>query len=481
MSDLNAHTVEKIGGTSMSRTPELLDGLFIGNRTADELYQRIFVVSAYGGITNLLLEHKKSGQPGVYAMFSEADNDHGWSEGLNATLRAMQEAHAKILTESADLRAADDFVRERIEGARSCLIDLQRLCSYGHFQLDAHMLTIRELLSGLGEAHSAFVTATLLRRHNVNARFVDLTGWRDDTQPDLEERIRRGFEDIDLARELPIVTGYAQCREGLMKEFDRGYSEVTFSRIAAQTKAREAIVHKEFHLSSADPNVVGVDAVRKLGRTNYDVADQLSNLGMEAIHPRAAKTLRQAGIPLRVTNAFEPEDPGTLIDNEPSEQARVEMVTGLQVLAVEVFEQDMVGVKGYDSKILEAMTRHRVWIVSKSSNANTITHYVNASLKQVKRVEVDVMESCPNAQVNIRKVALVSALGRNLNGLSAVRRSLEALERADVRVLAVQDLGRGVDVQVLVSSDDETRAVKAMHQELVEGQPASGEGVRDAA
>src|SRR5690606_32877678 len=314
---LNNHTVEKIGGTSMSRTPELLDGLLIGRRSGAELYNRVFVVSAYGGITNLLLEHKKTGAPGVYAMFSEADNDYGWSEGLNIAMRAMMEAHRNILTESADLRAADDFVRERIEGARSCLIDLQRLCSYGHFHLDAHMLPIRELLSGLGHAHSAFVTATLLRRHDVNGRFVAPTGWRAESQPDLETRIARGFEDIDLARELPIVTGYAQCREGLMREFDRGYSEVTFSRIAAHTRAREAIVHKEFHLSSADPAIVGMDAVRKLGRTNYDIADQLSNLGMEAIHPRAAKTLRQAGIPLRVTNAFEPDDPGTLIDNEP--------------------------------------------------------------------------------------------------------------------------------------------------------------------
>jgi aspartokinase len=67
---------------------------------------------------------------------------------------------------------------------------------------------------------------------------------------------------------------------------------------------------------------VGEDAVRKLGHTNYDVADQLSNLGMEAIHPKAAKTLRQAGIPLRVTNAFEPEDPGTLIDDQPAERTR---------------------------------------------------------------------------------------------------------------------------------------------------------------
>ncbi|MFP3442481.1 hypothetical protein R0K18_32590, partial [Pantoea sp. SIMBA_133] len=83
----------------------------------------------------------------------------------------------------------------------------------------------------------------------------------------------------------------------------RGYSEVTFATIAALTGAREAIIHKEFHLSSADPRLVGPENVRKIGRTNYDVADQLSNMGMEAIHPKAAKKLRQAGVPLRVANA----------------------------------------------------------------------------------------------------------------------------------------------------------------------------------
>ena len=101
--------------------------------------------------------------------------------------------------------------------------------------------------------------------------------------------------------------------------------------------------------------------MRKLGHTNYDVADQLSNMGMEAIHPKAAKTLRQADMPLRVTNAFEPGDPGTLIDDQPGRRRRaVEIVTGLDVYALEVFEQDMVGVKGYDATILEVLTRHKV-------------------------------------------------------------------------------------------------------------------------
>src|SRR5690606_31928709 len=125
----------------------------------------------------------------------------------------------------------------------------------------------------------------------------------------------------------------------------RGYTEMTFSRIAVVTGAREAIIHKEFHLSSADPRLVGVGRARKIGRTNYDVADQLANLGMEAIHPRAGRGLRQAGIPLRVRNTFDREDGGTLICGDyVTDEPRVEIVAGMPVLhALQFFEQDMVG------------------------------------------------------------------------------------------------------------------------------------------
>ena len=50
----------------------------------------------------------------------------------------------------------------------------------------------RELLSGLGEAHSAFVTTLMLQRAGVNARFVDLSGWRDEGDVSLDERITGG-------------------------------------------------------------------------------------------------------------------------------------------------------------------------------------------------------------------------------------------------------------------------------------------------
>lgn len=452
----------------MSRARELLDSLFLGGRSADEIYDRVFVVSAFGGITNMLLEHKKTGESGIYALFSNDDSGAGWGEALDRTGAEMMRIHREILDNAGDAERADAFVRDRLEGARACMIDLQRLGSYGHFRIGTQMMTLRELLSGLGEAHSAFVTALMLQRAGVNARFVDLSGWRDDTHPPLEMRLRRAMEGIDLSEEMPIVTGYAQCSEGLMREYDRGYSEVVFAHLAAQTGAREAIIHKEFHLSSADPKLVGLDRVRKIGRTSFDVADQLSNLGMEAIHPHAARVLRRADVALRVKHAFEPDDPGTLIGPTGGASGRVEMVTGLDIHGFEVHEPDMVGVKGYDAAILESLTRHNLRIVSKSSNANSITHWLDASLKSIRRVERDLNARYPGAEISTRPVAMVSAIGSDLADLGLVRRALQALEEAGIRPLALQQGMRRVEVQVIVAREQSGGAVKALHRALIE-------------
>lgn len=461
-------TVEKIGGTSMSRLNELRDTLFIGSGEDVDMYGRIFVVSAFAGITNLLLEHKKSGEPGVYALFANDGSNHGWQDKLDQVAKAMKSAHSDILDHTADIGLADSFVDERIHGARNCLIDLQRLCSYGHFRLVEHMGQTRELLSGLGESHAAFVTALFLQRAGVNARFVDLSGWRDEGDVTLDERIMQAFEGVDTAVEMPIVTGYAQCAEGLMGEYDRGYSEVTFARLAALIGASEAIIHKEFHLSSCDPKLVGKAAAQKIGRTNYDVADQLSNMGMEAIHPKAAKTLRQADVPLRVTNAFEPGDPGTLIDDRPADEAAVEIVTGLDIVTLEVFEQDMVGVKGYDTAILDVLKRHAVRIVSKVSNANTITHYLDTSLKKMRRVEKDIARLYPAADITTRTLSMVSAIGRDLEGLSVLSRGLLAISGAGLDAIGASQGPRNVDVQFILEREVREDAIRALHAELIE-------------
>ncbi|WP_153205713.1 aspartate kinase [Niveispirillum sp. SYP-B3756] len=467
---MTGHTIEKIGGTSIAATQTVLDNVLIAGRQGPALYGRAFVVSAYAGITDLLLEHKKTGEPGVYAAFIKDANGDNWTRALDRVAAAMVAHNAAIFAEDGDSRRmADAFVAERIDGVHQCLADLHRLRSHGHFRLAEPLAAAREMLAGLGEAHSAHNTALLLRDNGVNARMVDLTGWRDTARPDLDRRIADGMAGIDLSDTLPIITGYAQCQGGMVARYDRGYSEMTFSRIAVLTDAAEAIIHKEFHLSSADPKLVGPGNARKIGRTNYDVADQLANLGMEAIHPRAGRGLRQAGIRLRVKNTFDPADDGTLICGDYiSDCPRVEIVTGLRNgTALEFFEQDMVGEKGYDAAILEALTRHRAWIIAKSSNANTITHYLRADGSAVQKAVDELEARFPTAGLATHAISIVAIIGSDLNRPGLLADALAALAGAGVTVMGIQHQIRNVDVQFIVPRSDFDRAVQALHGGLV--------------
>lgn len=464
------HTVEKIGGTSMSQFDKVLDNILIGDRSEDELYNRIIVVSAYGGITNELLEHKKSSDSGVYSLFSRDDDSWAWSDAITKVGQKMCEINKGFEHLGLDVMQADRFVKERIEGVRSCLLDLTRLCSFGHFQLEEHLQTVREMLSAIGEAHSAHNSYLILKSLGVNARLLDLSGWMESEQLSLDGKIKKFFSDVDLATELPVVTGYTQCKEGIMDTYDRGYTEITFSRIAVLTGAKEGVIHKEYHLSSGDPKIIGEDKVEVIGATNYDVADQLSDLGMEAIHPGAAKGLRKTDIPLRIKNVFEPEHPGTLITNEyKNTDAKVEIIAGRQgVTGIEVWDQDMVGRWDHDLELLKHFSNRKIRYLAKDTNANTLTHYVAAPLEKIRKLTDIIAQAFPAADIMVKKVALVSAIGTNMSDNWVLPTAVHALTNAGVSILGLHKCMRQVDIQFVVEEDDFHKAVCALHKNLVE-------------
>jgi aspartate kinase len=466
------HTVEKIGGTSMNNYAAVRDNIVQVTRNSTNMYQRIFVVSAYGGLTNKLLEHKKNREPGVYGLFANNDSDWQWSEALTDTAKAMREINATLFSAPHLLKQADQFITERMEGIRSCLLDLQRVCSYGHFQINEHLATVREMLAGVGEAHSAFNTSLLLQSEGINARFVDLTGWREPDNLKFTDKIATVFARYDLSCEMPIVTGYTQCEEGLMQTFDRGYSEITFSKIAEVTGAREAVIHKEYHLSTADPMVVGEHNVNPIGRTNYDVADQLSLIGMEAIHPKAAKGLRKKDIPLRIKNTFDPEHDGTLITNDyKSETPRVEIIAGIPyVYAFNIFDQDMVGESQQLLEMQRLVQEFNVPLLAQEHNANTITFYLDTGLKVINRIQARIERHFPNAKMSSRKVAMVSVIGSDLNVSGILAKLATSLAEKEINIMAIYQSIRQVDVRIVIGEDHYEAAISALHYGLIEKQ-----------
>ena len=455
-------TVEKIGGSSMSKFEDVMNNIIMKPSPGFGFYNRIFVVSAYNNVTNWLLEHKKTKEPGIYLKFVNREDYNQALIGLLDKLIAINRTFESI---GLNQQKADDFITNRILQAKNYLNSLADVLATGYVNRQNILLAAREILSSIGEAHSAYNSVNILENNRINATLVDLCGFNDSEYLTIDERIHKAFGNVDFTGTIPIVTGYTKGTEGIMREFDRGYSEVTFSKVAVEIKADEAVIHKEFHLSSADPNIVGVDKSIPVGFTNFNVADQLADIGMEAIHPKASKPLEMNGIKIRIKNTFEPDHPGTLISKDyMGEKSKVEIISGTdQVIAIEIHDPLMVGQVGYDRAIMQTFEQHQVSYILKATNANSITQVI---------WEEDLSDDLVNElrgryyEVTVKPVALVCTLGTNIAQPGIIAKATAALANNNINVEALSQSLKQVNMQFVIGRDDYRKAIIALNDAL---------------
>ncbi|WP_069659007.1 aspartate kinase [Arcticibacter eurypsychrophilus] len=455
-------TVEKIGGTSMSALQDVIKNIILFERTGDQLYNRIFVVSAFSGVTDLLLENKKNGEPGVYHRIAKYQDFHRPLKNLIVKLKLINKKYAKL---GLDLPVADLFIENHITEAQKYLDNLANILASGYVSKVGILQAAREILASIGETHSAFVLSNILVNMSINTQLIDLSGFGDHRAYTIDQRIKHAFKDIDFERTICIVTGYAKGKEGIMREFDRGYSEITFSKIAEILKPQEAIIHKEYHLSTADPALVGIENCKPVGYTNYDIADQLADVGMEAIHPRASKPLEINGIHLRIKNTFEPSHPGTLFTREfVSEQKRVEIITGTdKLLMIDVYDPLMVGNVGSDLQIMQMFFNHNVSYTFKATSANSISIVIWArdfDKKLISELE-DHFE-----KVTVEKVAMVCLLGSNMDEPGLLAKSAYSLTEQGINIKSAGFAMRNVNIQFLVAPEHFKMAIIALNSTM---------------
>lgn len=431
-------------------------------RDPNRIYGRIYVVSAYAGVTNQLLEHKKTGERGIYALFAEGK---GYQDALAQLAVRLKQINAGFAELGLPLDVADAFIDHRIAQAREYLSAMHHVLASGYLDRKDVLLAAREVLASIGESHSAFNSVEILKAKGVNAVLMDLAGFDDNEAWTIDERIAHSFRGLELRDKVVVATGYTKGTEGIMREFDRGYSEVTFSKIAVEVRPAEAVIHKEFHLSSADPNLVGLEHAVVVGATNYDVADQLADVGMEAIHPKASKPMEMANIPIRLKNTFEPDHPGTLITKDfVGERARVEIVTGSdKVTLVEIHDPSMVGTVGFDLGLMEIISRHGISYILKATNANSIAHLI---WEHQCTPELVAELQARYQVVTVKPSAIVCAIGSNIAIPGVLAKAANALAQAGVNVNCVSQTLRQVNMQFVIERADYATAIKALNLAL---------------
>jgi len=122
----------------------------------------------------------------------------------------------------------------------------------------------------------------------------------------------------------------------------------------------------------------------------------------------------------------------------------------------------------YDREILTMIDRFKAHIISKDINANTITHYLSANLKTIKRIRNALQERFVDAEINQQKVAIVSAIGSDMKIPGILAKTVGALAKENISVLAMHQSMRQVDMQFIINEDDYDDAIKSLHSVLVE-------------
>jgi len=446
----------------MSALSDVIKNIILFERSGKTLYNRIFVVSAFSGVTNLLLENKKTGEPGVYHRLANYKDFH---KPINSLIVKLKQINKKYESLGLNITEADQFIEKRINEARTYLENLANILASGYVSKEGILQAAREILASIGESHSAFNFTNILQNMGINATLIDLSGFDDPRSLTIDQRIKKDLQNIDFENTICIVTGYAKGTEGIMREFDRGYSEVTFSKIAVEVKPNEAIIHKEYHLCTADPVLVGIDNCHPVGNTNYDVADQLADVGMEAIHPKASKPLEINNINLRIKNTFDPEHPGTLITREYiCETKRVEVITGTdKVIMIDIYDPSMVGNVGSDLQIMQVFAKYSISYTFKATSANSIS--IVTWEKDFNKKLISELESTFE-KITVEKMAMVCLMGTNMDQPGLLAKSAAAFAENGIDIKSAGFALRKVNLQFLVAREDFDQAIIALNKAM---------------
>ncbi|MGZ6989311.1 MAG: aspartate kinase, partial [Thermoanaerobaculia bacterium] len=294
--------VLKFGGTSVGSAERIRDvAHLVGTRGGDPC---LVVVSAAGGVTDLLVELK----------ISSSGRDR---EAVEAARAVLAQRHGAAL-DGLGLPAAErDSARTALQAE---LRRAEELCS-GILLLEEVSLRTSDALLAVGELMSSRLVAAALRARGTDAAWIDpreilaTDATHGAAQPDEKETALRVSARVvpELEAGRTVVTGgfVGAAPDGSTTTLGRGgsdYSAALFG--AALYDAGGAVDRIEIWtdvdgILTADPRVV--PAARLVPEVSAAEAAELAFFGAKVLHPATIRPAVARGIPVAVRNSFRPE------------------------------------------------------------------------------------------------------------------------------------------------------------------------------
>jgi aspartokinase/homoserine dehydrogenase 1 len=462
---VNARVVHKFGGTSLAdascvrRVAEIV--------AARPESQRIVVVSAMSGVTNMLVR--------AVELAGARDTD-----GYRGVLEDVELKHRGAIADLVPPAA----VRELDEAITKDLSDIRDVL-HATTLLRRHSRETLDLVTGYGEVWSArMLAAHLVSRGNgalwIDAREVLTARWNDETCEidwgSSRDRLERWTVAHPDASTTLIVTGFiASTADGVATTLGRNGSDFSASIFAALFDADEIHIWTDVDgVMSADPRLV--PEALTLEEMSYDEAMELAYFGAKVIHPSTMAPAVQRGLPIFIRNTFRPEVPGTRIHAGPSSGFAVKGLATVESIALLNLEgTGMIGVPGTAQRLFGALRDEGISVVmiSQGSSEHSICFAVPAATAEQARAAVERAFFAEQHHGQIQSVevtngcGILAVVGDGMAGRPGIAaKFFSSLGKARVNIRAIAQGSSERNISVVIDAPDMQRALRAAHSGL---------------
>ena len=439
--------VVKFGGSSLASAEQFKKvGAII---TSDE--SRVYVVPSAPGkrfsddtkVTDMLLH--------VYET-AKAGND------FTEEVKAIKARYDEIITglEIKDFSLDKDF--EEITKQLEDLTNPDPMCTLDYVASRGEFLNGKIMAAYLG---FEFIDAAEVIFFNAEG---NLNSYK--TEKVLGERLAK--------TQHAVVPGfYGLGKDGKVKTFSRGGSDVTGSIVA---QASRADVYENWTDVSgflvADPRIV--PDPKPIKYITYRELRELSYMGASVLHEDAIFPVRHCGIPINIRNTNAPEDAGTWIV-ESTCQKQDYVVTGIagkkDFCTIFITKAMMNSEIGFGRKVLQAFEENNISFEHMPSGIDTMTIVVHADefIDKEQSVVSAIHRLAEPDSVEIESgLALIAVVGRGMKSASGTAGKLfTALANKGINIKMIDQGSSELNIIIGVENRDFETAIKAIYSTFI--------------
>ena len=462
--------VLKFGGTSVANAESLKLVVDIIKKTTNQ--KQFVVVSAIGGVTNLLIEMANSASQG--------------KTNFKKHIKNIEKRHLDIINSSIPVTQQSGI----ISFLKSQLNELEGVLE--------SLFTLRELtpkslakISSYGEIISSTIIFELLKHQEINvflkdARTLIFTRIINDKEVLNHEKSSESCQPFITSESdsVILIPGFiASDENGDTTTLGRGGSDYSAALLASYINASVLEIWTDVSgMFTAHPRLVS--QAQPIPKLSYNEAMELSHFGAKVIYPPTLQPIIEKEIPILIKNTFDQDADGTIIDSignlEGINGTVVKGISHIDMVALVSLEgSGMIGIPGFSKRLFECLSLKKINIImiTQASSEHSICLGVRSEDASIAKnaidehfaFEISLNKVSPaSVEINMTNIAVVGDRMKDHQGISG--KLFSSLGANNINIRAIAQGASERNISIIINQKNTQKALNSIHECFFEEQ-----------